>query len=146
MIRIDALRNYCNGLGVLISADKVLYVVREDHLQRKLAGAAGLFLCVVLPSAQTTGGADAVVDVNTVLLYVLRNHVKADSTDESELDDYAAMQYLASSIKLCIIADADAQTPPMAFLDRRSITIDPEWNVAGGYNGYSITFEFIDNE
>lgn len=146
MIRIDALRNYCNGLGVLICADKVLYVVREDHLQRKLAGVAGLFLCVVLPSAQSTGGADAVVDVNTVLLYVLRNHVKADSTDESELVDYAAMQDLASLIKLRIIADADVQTPPMTFLDRRSIAIDPEWNIAGGYNGYSITFDFMDHE
>lgn len=146
MIRIDDLRNYCNGLGVLISADRVLYVVREDHLQRKLAGAAGLFLCVVLPSAQSTGGPDAVYDVNTVLLYVLRNHVKADSTDESELGDYASLQDLASTIKLRVIADADAQTPPMTFLDRRSVAIDPEWNVAGGYNGYSITFEFIDNE
>lgn len=146
MIRIDALKNYCNGLGVLISADRVLYVVREDHLQRKLGGAAGLFLCVVLPSAQTTGGADAVVDVNTVLLYVLRNHVKANATDESELGDYAAMQELASSIRQRIITDADTQTTPMTFLDRRSVAIDPEWNVAGGYNGYSITFEFIDHE
>lgn len=146
MISINTLRNYFNVLGQAISAERTVYVVQDDHLQKKLRGEKGIFFCVVLPSASGQGSADNSSDRNTMMLFVIQFGNKSDTTDESELSDFASLQQKIVLIRNRIIEDADKQIMPMTYLDRSSIEIDPQWNIAGGYFGYSLTLSFIDNE
>lgn len=144
MISIDTLCNYFDALGEEISATRTIYVVQDDHLQKKLRGEKGIFFCVVLPSASGLGSADNFSDQNTLMLFVLKFINKSDTTDESELSDFSSLQQKILAIRNRIIADADKQIMPMSFLDRSSMDIDPQWNVAGGYLGYSLTLSCND--
>lgn len=146
MININTLKTYCDGLGKKISADKTVYVVQEDHLQKKLHGQAGTFLVVVLPSGHSSGEADNLADLNTMMFFIIKSVNKSDVTDTKELEDYQSMLTSTSLIKQQLIADADSFISPMSQLERSSIETDPVWNVAGSFYGYSLTFNFLDHD
>lgn len=146
MVSNNELKTYCEGLKTLIDADRSVYVVREDHLQKKLQGKAGLFLAVVFPSFQGSGSTDNYADVSTCLLYILQNASKSNLTDEEEFTLYDNLQGKASLVQQQLLNDAQSNVYPVGQLELSSVTVDPEWNIAGSYFGYSITFSVRDHD
>lgn len=141
MVKLNDLRQYFEALA----AEMGLYffmVVMEEHLRKKLSGKTGIVMALVYPSATGTGMADNTVDENICLLYVLENGTKAGMTEDIEFKMYEHLQGLIDGVKTRLIDAADENHPLLRELERGSLEIEPEWNVAGGYNGYSIVFSF----
>ena len=144
MISIENLRVACEALHHRSGTDSLVFVVREEHLQKRLAGRSGTFFVVVLPSAEGSGRPDNTTDINTLMIMILRNQSKSEATSESELSLFSDLQKIILMIKDQILSDASCYLQPWGFLDHASIEIDPEWNVAGGYHGYSLALSFND--
>lgn len=143
MINLRRYRNYCLRLKQICTADKFVLAVQEEHLKKKLRGMDGNILVAVYPSHVVTGVEDNVVDENTCLVYILTAAAKNETDDEKEIEDYAILQEMIDMIKKQLIYDADNDIGGMSELKRDSIEIEPEYNIAGGYIGYSIVFTFL---
>lgn len=141
MVRLNDFKQYFEALSAEIGLC-FLMVVLEEHLRKKLPGKTGTIMALVYPSAKGMGVADNTVDENICLLYVLENGIKTGMTDEMEFKMYERLQKTIDSIKSRLITDADVNHPLLQGLERDNLEIEPEWNVAGGYNGYSIVFSF----
>lgn len=142
MVSLSDYRGYCNELMRLIDADQLVMVVQEEHLKKRLRDDTGVILAAVYPSIGSTGSEDSMGDNNTVLLFVLEHVGKVSSSLESEFECYERLQGLAKKIRDRLLADADEGRELLRFLDRMSIVIEPEWNIAGSYNGWSVAFSF----
>lgn len=141
MIDLVTYRNYCKRLKAFCEAKRLLLVVSEDHLKKKLRGDDDFILVSVYPSHNGIGMEDNVRDVDTILLYLLQALNKADTDDEKEFQSYVELQEKIRLIKEQLITDANNGEPEfMLNLDRESIEIEPVNNIAGGYNGYSLVF------
>ncbi len=142
MVNLNDYKEYSEELLEVIGADRLVMVVQEEHLKKRLRDDTGIILAVVYPSIVGTGNADNTRDNNTVLLFVLEYAGKSTMTDSSEFDSYEKLQALAGMIKDKIIADSDGGHELMMNLDRTSIEIEPEYNIAGSYNGWLVAFSF----
>lgn len=142
MVNLSEYRNYfeqlCAGTGI----DKMVMVVQEEHLRKRLPGQAGTILAVVYPSGAGVGDADNVADVNTCLLFVLENNNKTESDPDKEFACYKRLQDIAIRLKQNLVNESDINHPIFRELDRQSFLIEPEWNIAGSYIGYSLSFSF----
>lgn len=141
MVKLNEVKRYFEALASEMGLS-FLMVVMEEHLRKKLQGKAGIIMALVYPSATGTGAADNAVDENVCLLYVLENGMKVSMTDDMEFQMYERLQGIIDKVKLKLIVNADENHPLLRELERGSLEIEPEWNVAGGYNGYSIVFGF----
>lgn len=142
MINLGEYKGYCSELMELIGADRLVMVVQEEHLKKKLRDDSGVILAAVYPSAGSTGSEDSMGDNNTVLLFVLEYAGKVSISPENEFESYERLQGLAGKIQRKLIEDADRGHYLLRYLDRVSIEIEPEWNIAGSYNGWSVAFSF----
>lgn len=142
MINLRIYRSYCVRLQEICGASTMLMAVQEEHLKKKLRDSEGYILVGVYPSHHVSGSEDNVRDVNTCLIYLLKAFPKSGCDEENELQEYARLQEMTAQIREQLIFDADKGIAGMRELDRESIAIEPEYNIAGGYIGYSITFSF----
>lgn len=142
MVKLSDLRDYCNSLMALVGADRLVMAVQEEHLKKKLRDDPGVVLAAVYPSVVGVGRADNTGDNNTVLLFVLEFAGKSSMTEDKEMECYERLQVMAGVIRDKIILDADDGNELMMFLDRESIEIEPEWNIAGNFIGWSVAFSF----
>lgn len=115
-------------------------VVHEDHLKKRLRDEPGMILVAVYPSIQGTGTEDNTGVLQTMLFFVLEYAGKQDMTPENEIDSYDRMLAAVEVIREQILRDAGNGLEMLRGLERESIVIEPEWNVAGSYNGWSIGF------
>lgn len=142
MVNLKLYRNYFKQLCTEIRIDKMVMVVQEEHLRKKLAGLTGTILAVVYPSGTGAGEADNISDINTCLLFILENNNKTESDPEKEFNCYLHLQSITEAIKQSIVNDAEYNRLLFRDLDRQSFQIEPEWNIAGSYIGYSLSFCF----
>ncbi|WP_303181738.1 hypothetical protein [uncultured Butyricimonas sp.] len=141
MVKLNDFKLYFEALAAEMGL-YFLMVVMEEHLRKKLQGKTGTIMALVYPSATGTGSADNTVDENVCLLYVLENGTKAGMTEDMEFEMYERLQEVIDNIKSKLIIASDENHPLLRELERGRLEIEPEWNVAGGYNGYSIVFSF----
>lgn len=142
MVNLSEYKEYCGELMELIGADQLVMVVQEEHLKKRLRDTGGVILAAVYPSVGSTGSEDSMGDNNTVLLFVLEYSGKVSISPEDEFGSYERLQVMAGKIRERLIGDADRGSVLLRCLDRASIEIEPEWNIAGAYNGWSVAFSF----
>ena len=99
-------------------------------------------MVAVYPTIGSTGNEDNMGDNNTILLFVLEYAGKTSVSRDNEFESYERLQGLAGKIRDKLIEDSDAGHSLLRNLDRASIEIEPEWNIAGAYNGWSVAFSF----
>lgn len=142
MVNLSEYKDYCTGLLELIGADELVMVVQEEHLKKRLRDETGVIMVAVYPTIGSTGSEDNMGDNNTILLFVLEYAGKTSVSRDNEFESYERLQGLAGKIRDKLIEDSDAGHNLLRNLDRTSIEIEPEWNIAGAYNGWSIAFSF----
>lgn len=142
MVNLSEYKDYCTGLLELIGADELVMVVQEEHLKKRLRDETGVIMVAVYPTIGSTGNEDNMGDNNTILLFVLEYAGKTSVSRDNEFESYERLQGLAGKIRDKLIEDSDAGHNLLRNLDRASIEIEPEWNIAGVYNGWSIAFSF----
>lgn len=121
--------------------DEIVTVVHEDHLKRKLQNRRGTVLALIYPSNDSWGVEDNTGNTDTALIYILQYFDKIDTDEDVELEKYLLLQKYIARFREELIEGAKT-TIVLRNLDMESIHIEPEWNVAGGYMGYSMTFSF----
>ena len=117
-------------------------IVQEEHLKKRLRDCPGVILVAVYPSIGSTGDEDNMGDNNTLILFVLEYTGKVSVSQTNEFESYERLQELIRKIRDKLIEDSNAGHNLLRYLDRASIEIEPEWNIAGAYNGWSIAFSF----
>ena len=142
MVNLSEYKDYCTDLLKLIGADELVMVVQEEHLKKRLRDETGVIMVAVYPTIGSTGNEDNMGDNNTILLFVLEYAGKASVSRDNEFESYERLQGLAGKIRDKLIEDSDAGHNLLRNLDRASIEIEPERNIAGAYNGWSIAFSF----
>ena len=142
MVNLSEYKDYCTDLLKLIGADELVMVVQEEHLKKRLRDETGVIMVAVYPTIGSTGNEDNMGDNNTILLFVLEYAGKASVSRDNEFESYERLQGLAGKIRDKLIEDSDAGHNLLRNLDRASIEREPEWNIAGAYNGWSIAFSF----
>ena len=142
MVNLSEYKDYCTGLLELIGADELVMVVQEEHLKKRLRDETGVIMVAVYPTIGSTGNEDNMGDNNTILLFVLEYAGKTSVSRDNEFESYERLQGLAGKIRDKLIEDSDAGHNLLRNLDRASIEIEPEWNIDGAYNGWSIAFSF----
>jgi hypothetical protein len=125
----------CPLIGVAITT------VSEAHAIKKLKDTAGVVLIAKLADAdtKTDGTTDNYSELNHQLLYVIRKTSASELTEAKETEEYAILQRITQLVKQYIMDRKVCDTR----MDKPFHT-EWEYNVFGGYNGLSISFDLKD--
>jgi len=115
--------------------------VSEAHAIKRLKDAPGVVLLAKLydTDTRTDGSNDNYAEINHMLIYVMLKMSASEFSNEQEDDKYAELQQTMSLVKEYIMERKMCD----ARLDKAFRT-EWEYNVFGGYNGLSITFDLKD--
>lgn len=116
-------------------------VAQDSHASRKLADLSGIHLVAVMPSAVYSGQPNHTVPEHTTYLFVLYK-ASSGETDEEEVTHYEACKNVILQIREYIEESHTEGCGPFWRLETDGISIDPEYNAFGGWNGYSMLFSF----
>jgi hypothetical protein len=142
MIKIRDFDSYFKQLVATLPAIEAHHLVAVDsHAVNRLKDKRGMHLILVIPNAQTTGDVGRPKDINTGMLFILEK-AKIPSKYEDELDQYERTQNALLAIREAIFSSAEDHCYPFQYLQVPSVGIDPEYNVFGGWNGWSMVFTF----
>ena len=134
------IQTYVGGIDdTVIAAD-------ERHLSKRLNDKKGKVLAVSLPASDSSAlDVNNYSDRNNIFMFILEKK-HPDMNEVEELEHYQEMQVIAKGIKEFIIDQKEAGSEFFAFANESRIRTEPEYNVFGVYNGYSIGFELKDFE
>jgi hypothetical protein len=134
------IQDYVGGIDhTVIAAD-------ERHLIKRLHDKKGKVLAVSLPASDSSAlDVNNYSDRNNIFLFILEK-AHPDMKELDEMAQYQGLQIIAKGIKEFIIDKKEAGSEFFAFANESRIRTEPEYNVFGGYNGYSIGFELKDFE
>jgi hypothetical protein len=96
----------------------------------------------VIPSASREGSAGHSIDTHSVIFFVISKYTPSN-TKPKELIQYQELQQIIEQIRDQIIASQEDYACSKFFrLKTDSIHIDPEYNIFGGFLGWSMTLIF----
>lgn len=129
-----------------ISFAKVVPAMNEGQLITLLKDQAGIVLCGNVPGAELTKGTFIESEAQCIL-YILEKSPKDRQGSDWEFDRFAVMQHLMS--KLCEILmgqDAFMMLCESGQMSVDHLNVEPEYNIYGGFNGWSVTFKLPDGK
>ncbi len=145
MVNLTALEAYWQSIIARVpSIKKAFFVTEESDMKDFLPDirpSEQPFLLVVIPSAKSVGSADAVLENNMNLIYVLS---KEDSFNKNTFELQKELQPVMEAIKAQMITDIEG-CGLMRRLDIGSMQTDPEKKIMAKATGWSLSFEFEDN-
>jgi len=143
MLSIPELEALCQTLVDSIPQLSGHVIVAEDNqATRKLADKQKIILVGVIPSSDTDGRPGIRSEKQTALFFVVKKH-DTSAPESRELADFADTQQAALAIREYILSEQEDNGCSIFFrLVTTSITITPEYNIFGGFLGWSITFVF----
>ncbi|KAA6348975.1 hypothetical protein EZS27_003575 [termite gut metagenome] len=114
--------------------------VQETSMQKKLKDMPGIYLCAGYPSCETEiEHSDNYTEKYFCVLFLLEKINAGSWTDEQELDFYDRMQEMAEEIQEILISDN--RTCDYGFAAPKTIRVEWEYNIFGGWYGLSLGFE-----
>ena len=125
---------------------KVVPAMNEGQLITLLKDQAGIVLCGNVPGAELTKGTFIESEAQCIL-YILEKSPKDRQGSDWEFDRFAVMQHLMS--KLCEILmgqDAFMMLCESGQMKVDHLNVEPEYNIYGGFNGWSVTFKLPDGK
>lgn len=129
-----------------ISFAKVVPAMNEGQLITLLKDLSGILLCGNVPGAELTKGTYVESEAQCIL-YILEKSPKDRQGTDWEFDRFAVTQHLMS--KLCEILlgrDAFTMLCESGQMAVGHLNVEPEYNIYGGFNGWSVTFKLPDGK
>ncbi len=117
-------------------------VVDDSHASGKLRSASGIQLVVVMPTVTQWGDSNNNRQQSTLMLFVVEKTSGPAGDDETEEVSYNRLQQLICRLVQRIKDDASQGDRRWYNVGDADIEFDPEYNVFGGWNGWSATFVF----
>ena len=125
---------------------KVVAAMNEGQLITLLKDLSGILLCGNVPGAELTKGTYIESEAQCIL-YILEKSPKDRQGTDWEFDRFAVTQHLMS--KLCEILmgrDAFTMLCESGQMSVDHLNVEPEYNIYGGFNGWSVTFKLPDGK
>ena len=125
---------------------KVVAAMNEGQLITLLKDLSGILLCGNVPGAELTKGTYIESEAQCIL-YILEKSPKDRQGNDWEFDRFAVTQHLMS--KLCEILmgrDAFTMLCESGQMSVDHLNVEPEYNIYGGFNGWSVTFKLPDGK
>ncbi len=124
----------------------VVAAMNEGQLITLLKDRSGILLCGNVPGAELTRKSYIESEAQCIL-YILEKSPKDRQGTDWEFGRFAVLQHLMS--KLCEIllgADAFSMLCESGKMTVDSLNVEPEYNIYGGFNGWSVTFRLPDGK
>src|SRR5690606_3981706 len=142
MIPIRKIDEICKAwVDSIDNLENYALVAEDNHATRKLGDRQGIQLLAVIPSFQGGGRPGMVSGTNAIMLWVISKGWTGQ-TDEEELSQYEQTQNIILQIRDAIIESQADGCGPFWRLEPGSITIDPDYNCFGGWNGWTMQLVF----
>ena len=142
MISITDFNDFCTELvNANLGLKGFHRVVDDKHAVNKLKDKTGIQMVAVVPSAERSGTPTANVDNNTALMFIISKEPPSQN-DAKELASYQATQDVAAAIRDYVLTNQEDGCSIFFRLQPSSIHIDTEYNIFGGWNGWSLQFIF----
>lgn len=142
MIGIREFDNICKGwVHSIDGLEGHVLVAQDNHAVNALKDRVGVQLVAVIPSSNRDGRQNRGVDDNTTYLFIISKGWTGQTRDE-ELDQYETTQNIIISIREAIEEGNASGCGPFWRLQTSSFSVDPEFNIFGGWNGWSMLLTF----
>jgi hypothetical protein len=143
MIGIKDFNALCAGwVAAIPGLDGHHLVAQDNHAIHSLKDERGIQLVAVIPSANASGrDPSSLVDEHSTYLFVIDKGWTDQQKDE-QLDQYEKTQEIILAIREEILGSFEEGCGPFWRLQADSISIDPEFNIFGGWNGWSMLLSF----
>lgn len=113
-----------------------------EQTQNLLKDRSGTAIVCVIPSTFFEGpNADASKDTNESIVYIVQKE-RDGQAHAKQLQQYKETQALIIKIKDLLLGLDEDECKTFPFIEIRSMMIDPEYNIFGGWIGWSIKFKF----
>lgn len=129
-----------------LTFSSVVAAMNEGQLITLLKDRSGIILCGNVPGAELTRQT-SVQSVGQCIIYILEKSPKDRQGTEWEFDRFSVLQHLMS--KLCEIllgADAFSMLCQSGMMRVDTLNVEAEYNIYGGFNGWSVTFRLPDGK
>lgn len=124
----------------------VVAAMNEGHLITLLKDLDGILLCGNVPGAHLQRGS-YVESQAECIIYILEKSPKDRQGTPWEFDRYALMQHLMSHLCSILMGkDAFHMLCESGAMTVDELNVEPEYNVYGGFNGWSVTFTLPDGK
>lgn len=137
MIKVKEYRDLCEKIKDATGIKGYVLSSTEEQATKKLHDAAGIRLVAVYPSYGFQGDEDAFKSTHELLLFIIVRQ-KDGSSEETEINQYADTQEALIKLKEFLFGEDGSYCKLFPNIDVNSVVIDPEYNIFGGYIGWSM--------
>lgn len=141
MLRVNDYQVLCDALKSQLDLEGSIICSTEEQALRRLKDMTGIFLVAVIPSTDFRGKQDQYIEQNETLFYIVVKEARGQSVAD-ELQQYQDTQDKIIQLKEYLFGDNSGYCLQFPRLDINSVEIDPEYNIFGGWLGWSIKFRF----
>ena len=139
MITVKQYKEICDQIVDAIEIDGHVLASSEEQSMKKLKDKDGIRLVAVYPSYHFDGSTDAYKDMHEILFFMVTRQIEG-ADDETELKQYNDSQEALIRLKEYLFGEDNNYCRLFPYLDISSVLIDPEYNIFGGYIGWSMKF------
>lgn len=139
MITVKKYKEICDQIVDAIDIDGHVIASTEEQGMKKLKDKDGIRLAAVYPSYHFEGEPDAYKDMHEILFFMVTRQIEG-ADDEAELQQYSDAQEAMIRLKEYLFGEDNQYCKHFPHLDISSVLIDPEYNIFGGYIGWSMKF------
>lgn len=142
MITIEKFENIAKKFSILIEAKEYFIPSTWEQTQNLIKDRSGTILICVIPSTSYKGdNADVITENNESIIYVIQKERDGQS-QAKQLLQYKETQEKLIKIKDDLLGDNEEGCKSFPFIQPKAMAIDPEYNIFGGWLGWSIKFKF----
>jgi hypothetical protein len=117
-------------------------VAQDNHAVNALKDERGIQLVAVIPSTTASGSDPSSISDNHSALFFVLSKGWTGQTKVEELDQYEKTQAITLEIRSKVLESFEEGCGPFWQLSSENIPIDPEYNIFGGWNGWSMSLSF----
>ena len=131
----------------LVRFSEVVAAMEEGQLVTLLKDRSGLVFCGGVPGADLRRSGGVVSSEANCVLFILEKSPKDYQGTDTEFQRYAVMQHLMSALcEILMGEDAYAMLCQSGKMRVEELTVEPEYNIYGGFNGWSVGFRLPDGK
>lgn len=143
MIRVKKFDDLCKTIVSNLEIDGYVICSTDEQGTKKLKDKPGINLVAVYPNYSFSGEADAYRDLHELLFYMVTRQ-KEGSSNETEISQYESTQDSIIKLKEFLFAENNYENNLCQMFPNihiSSVNIIPEYNIFGGYLGWSLALE-----
>jgi len=142
MILLSKFEELAQTFKTLLGLEEYFVTSTAEQTQNLLQDRSGTALVCVIPSTFFEGpNPDSAKSMEESIIYVVQKE-RDGQAHSNQLQQYKETQADIIKIKDKLFGTDEEECKTFPFIEIRTMMIDPEYNIFGGWIGYSIKFKF----